>query len=77
MTTNESYMLNLTIGQIRVLSCALEKYICNHNIILHGSKFDINEMRHAFADMSMYCELCKMLNNILIKHDSQTYKESK
>ena len=75
MGTNESYMLNLTIGQIRVLSCALEKYIRNHDIILHDSKFDINEMRLIFADMSRYCELCKTLNDILIKHDSQTYRE--
>jgi hypothetical protein len=74
MTTNESYMLNLTIGQIRVLSRALEKYIRCHDIILHDSKFDINEMRLIFADMSRYCELCNTLNDILIKHDSQTYK---
>lgn len=74
METNESYMLNLTIGQIRVLSRALEKYIRSHDIILHDSKFDINEMRLIFADMSRYCELYKTLNDILIKHDSQTYK---
>lgn len=74
METNESYMLNLTIGQIRVLSRALEKYIRSHDIILHDSKFDINEMRLVFADMSRYCELCKTLNDILIKHDNQTYK---
>lgn len=74
MVTSESYMLNLTIGQIRVLSRALEKYIRSHDIILHDSKFDINEMRLIFADLSRYCELCKTLNDILIKHDSQTYK---
>lgn len=74
MGTNESYMLNLTIGQIRVLSRALEKYIRSHDIILHDSKFDINEMRLIFADMSRYCELCNTLNDILIKYDSQTYK---
>jgi hypothetical protein len=74
MKTNESYMLNLTIGQIRILSRALEKYIRSHDIILHDSKFDINEMRLVFADMSRYCELCNTLNDILIKHDSQTYK---
>ena len=75
MATSESYMLNLTIGQIRILSRALEKYIRNHDIILHDSKFDINEMRLIFADMSRYCELCKTLNDILIKYDSQTYRE--
>ena len=32
-------------------------------------KFDINEMRLIFADLSRYCELCKTLNDILIKHD--------
>lgn len=74
MATSESYMLNLTIGQIRVLSRALEKYIRSHDIILHDSKFDINEMRLVFADMSRYCELYNTLNDILIKHNSQTYK---
>ena len=34
MEINESYMLNLTISQIRVLHLALEKYIRNHDIIL-------------------------------------------
>jgi len=72
--TNESYMLNLTIGQIRVLHLALEKYIRNHDIILHDSKFNINEMRLLFADLSRDCELCKTLNDILIKHDSKPYK---
>jgi len=71
----ENYTLSLTIGQIRVLHLALEKYIRNHDIILHDSKFDINEMRLIFADLSRYCELCKTLNDILIKHDSQPYKE--
>lgn len=75
METNEGYMLNLTFGQIRVLHRALEKYIRNHDIILHDSKFDINEMRLIFADMSRYCELCNTLNDILIKHDNQTYRE--
>jgi hypothetical protein len=74
--TNESYMLNLTIGQIRVLHLALEKYIRNHDIILHDSKFNINEMRLLFADLSRDCELCKTLNDILIKHDSKSYKEN-
>jgi hypothetical protein len=73
--TNESYMLNLTVDQIRVLHLALEKYIRNHDIILHDSKFSINEMKLVFADLSRYCELCKTLNDILIKHDSQPYKE--
>ena len=77
MGTSESYMLNLTIGQIRVLHLALEKYIRNHDIILHDSKFSINEMKLVFADLSRYCELCKTLNDILIKHDNQTYKEDK
>lgn len=75
METNEGYMLNLTFGQIRILRLALEKYIRNHDIILHDSKFDINEMRLIFADMSRYCELCKMLNDILIKHDSQPHRK--
>ena len=74
METNESYMLNLTIGQIRVLHLALEKYIRNHDIILPDSKFNINEMRLIFADLSRYCELCKTLNDILVKHDSEPYK---
>lgn len=77
MGTNESYMLNLTIGQIRILQLALEKYIRNHDIILHDSRFDINEMMFIFADLSRYCELCKTLNDILVKHDSQPYKEDK
>ena len=77
MVTNESYMLNLKICQIRVLRLALEKYIRNHDIILHDSRFDINEMRFIFADLSKYCELCKTLNDILVKHDSQPYKEDK
>ncbi len=77
MMVNESYMLNLTVGQIRVLHLALEKYIRNHDIILHDCKFDINEMRLIFADLSRHCELCKTLNDILIKHDSQPYKEDK
>ena len=77
MATNESYMLNLTVGQIRVLHLALEKYIRNHDIILHDSKFNINEMRLIFADLSRYCELCKTLNDILVKHNSETYKENK
>ena len=72
----ESYTLSLTVGQIRILQLALEKYIRNHDIILHDSKFDINEMRLIFADLSRYCELCKTLNDILIKHDSQPYKEN-
>ncbi len=71
----ESYTLSLTFGQIRVLHLALEKYIRNHDVILHDSKFSINEMRFIFADLSRYCELCKTLNDILIKHDSQPYKE--
>lgn len=74
MATNESYALNLTIGQIRILHLALEKYIRNHDIVLHNGRFDINEMRLLFADLSRDCELCKILNDILIKHDSQTYK---
>jgi len=74
MATSESCMLNLTIGQIRVLHHTLEKYIRSHDIILHNSRFNINEMRLIFADMSRYCELCNTLNDILIKHDSQTYK---
>lgn len=77
MATNESYMLNLTVGQIRVLHLALEKYIRNHDIILHDSKFSINEMKLIFSDLSRYCELCKTLNDILVKHDSETYKENK
>lgn len=77
METNESYMLNLTIGQIRVLQLALEKYIRNHDVILHDSKFSINEMRLLFASLSRDCELCKTLNDILTKHDSRPYKENK
>lgn len=72
----ESYTLSLTVGQIRILQLALEKYIRNHDIILHDSKFSINEMKLIFADLSRYCELCKTLNDILIKHDSQPYKEN-
>lgn len=72
--TSESYMLNLTFGQIRVLHLALEKYIRNHDVILNNSRFDIKELRRIFADLSIGCELCKTLNDILIKHDSQTYK---
>lgn len=77
MGTSESYMLNLTIDQIKILRLALEKYIRNHDIILHDSRFDINEMKLVFADLSRYCELCETLNDILIKHNSQTYKENK
>ena len=77
MGTSESYMLNLTIGQIRVLHLALEKYIRNHDIILHDSGFDRNEMRLIFADLSRHCEVCNTLNDILIKHDSKPYKEDK
>lgn len=76
MMGGESYTLSLTVGQIRVLHLALEKYIRNHDIILHDSKFDINEMRLIFADLSRYCELCKTLNDILVEHDSQPYKEN-
>lgn len=72
----ESYTLSLTVGQIRILQLALEKYIRNHDIILHDSKFDINEMKLVFADLSRYCELCKTLNDILVEHDSQPYKEN-
>lgn len=78
MTANkltDEVMLDLTIGQIRILRLALEKYIRNHDIILHDNRFDINEMMLIFADMSRYCELCKTLNDILIEHDNQTYKE--
>lgn len=74
METSESYMLNLTIGQIRILQRALEKYIRSHDIVLHNDQFDIDEMKLLFTDMSRYCELCKTLNDILIKHDNQTYK---
>ena len=76
MIDGESYTLSLTVGQIRILQLALEKYIRNHDIILHDSKFSINEMKLVFADLSRYCELCKTLNDILIKHDSQPYKEN-
>lgn len=76
MVGGESYTLSLTVGQIRILQLALEKYIRNHDIILHDSKFDINEMKLIFADLSRYCELCKTLNDILIEHDSQPYKEN-
>lgn len=77
MATNESYALNLTIGQIRTLHLALEKYIRNHDVILHDSRFNISELKLLFADLSRDCELCKTLNDILVKHDSQTYKEDK
>jgi len=71
---SESYMLNLTFGQIRVLHLALEKYIRNHDVILNNSRFDIKELRRIFADLSRGCELYKILNDILIKYDSKTYK---
>jgi hypothetical protein len=71
---SESYMLNLTFGQIRVLHLALEKYIRNHDVILNNSRFDIKELRRIFADLSRGCELYKTLNDILIKYDSKTYK---
>lgn len=77
MATNENYALNLTIGQIRILHLALEKYIRNHDVILHDSRFSISELKLLFADLSRDCELCKMLNDILTKHDSQTYREDK
>lgn len=68
--------LDLTIGQIRILHLALEKYIRNHDIILHDSKFSISEMKLLFADLSRYCELCKTLNDILTEHDIQPHKEN-
>lgn len=74
--THRSYTVNLTIGQIRILQLALEKYIRNHDIILHNNKFDINEMKLLFEDLSRYCKLCSSLNNILREHDSQQYKET-
>lgn len=79
MAASESHnevTLDLTIGQIRILRLALEKYIRNHDIILHDSKFSISEMKLLFADLSRDCELCNMLNGILIEHDSQTHKEN-
>lgn len=75
--TSERYALNLTVDQIRVLRLALEKYIRNHDIILHDSKFNTNEMKLIFADLSRHCELCKTLNDILLKHDSELYTEDK
>lgn len=69
-------MLDLTIGQIRILHLALEKYIRNHDMVLHNDQFDINEMRLLFADLSRDCELCKTLNDILTEHDSQPHKEN-
>lgn len=77
MSANESYAINLTIGQIRILHLALEKYIRNHDVILHDNRFSISELKLLFADLSRDCELCKTLNDILVKHDSQTYKEDK
>lgn len=76
--TSKSYYatINLTIGQIRVLHLALEKYIRSHDIILHNDKFDMNEMKLLFEDRSWYCKLCSSLNNILREHDSQQYKET-
>lgn len=62
--------LSLTVGQIRVLRLALEKYIRSHDVILHDCKFNISEMKLLFADMSRHCELCEMLNRILHEHDS-------
>lgn len=79
MTASESpneVMLDLTIGQIRVLHLALEKYIRNHDIILHDSKFSISEMKLLFTDLSRDCSLYELLNNILQEHDSQPYKEN-
>ena len=77
MENNKDYTLNLTIGQIRILRIALEKYIRTHDIILHDSKFDINEMKLVFADLSRYCELCKMLTDILLTHDSKSNTEDR
>ena len=74
---NESYKLDLTVSQIRTLSHVLEHYIRNHDVLLHNSEFDLNVLRLTFADMVRYCELCKTLNDILRKHDSQPYKEDK
>lgn len=74
---NESYKLDLTVYQIRTLSHVLEHYIRNHDVLLHNSEFDLDAMRLTFADMVRYCELCKMLNNILHKHDNQPHNEDK
>lgn len=74
--TPKSYTVNLTIAQIRILHLALEKYIRNHDVILHNDKFDINEMKLLFADLSRDCKLCSSLNDILREHDSQPYKET-
>lgn len=75
--TDKDYTLNLTIGQIRILRIALEKYIRNHDIVLHNNQFDVNAMRLLFADLSRYCDLCKMLNDILLTHDSKSNTEDK
>ena len=72
----KSYTVNITIGQIRILQLALEKYIRNHDIILHNDKFDINEMKLLFEDLSRYCKLCSSLNNILHEYDTRPYKET-
>lgn len=74
---NETYKLDLTIGQIRVLCHVLEHYIRNHDIILHNSKLSISEMKLIFADLSRYCELCKTLSDILNSHNSQPHNEDK
>lgn len=77
MESNKDYTINLTIGQIRILRIALEKYIRNHDIVLHNNQFDVNAMRLLFADLSRYCDLCKMLNDILLTHDSKSNTEDK
>lgn len=69
-------MLDLTIGQVRVLHLALEKYIRNHDVILHNDQFDINEMKLLFADLSRDCNLCSLLDSILQEHDNKPYKEN-
>ena len=74
---NESKRVDLTIGQVRILHHVLEHYIRNHDVILHNSEFDVNEMRLLFADMARYCELCKDLSDILSNHINQTYKEGR
>lgn len=74
---SESYKLDLTVSQIRSLRYIVEHYIRNHDVILHNNEFDLDAMRLLFADMVRYCELCKMLNNILREHDNQQYKEGK